>query len=133
MVNNSGSWIELNMGVQAEGWKRPTIFFDAIPDTHLIFTETALSLTPKDQLHGPVTLSLKMKDKAKPGQYDVRFALTYYNGESWVTSSETAPFSVTTWYQRHETLCQILAATAAVIAFALFVAQLFNAIFGTRS
>jgi len=126
-MDRGGSfWIEVNdTGVKTKGWKRSTIFFDAIPGTHLLFTEAAFPWTPpKGQFHGPVTLSLKIKDKAKSGQYDVRFALTYYNGESWVTCPETAQFSVTTWYQRWETPCQIAAVVAAGIALLAFVAQL---------
>ena len=126
MVEEGGLWIEVDTtGVKTEAWKHSTIFFDAIPDTHFICTEAAFPWTPpKGQFHGPVTLFLNIKDKAKPGEYDVRFALTYYNGESWVTCPETAQFSVTTWYQRWETCCQIAAVIAAVIALLAFVAQL---------
>ena len=126
LTEEGGSWIEVNTaGVKAKGWNRPSMFFDVIPETHFICTEAAFPWTPpKGQFHGPVTLILKTKDKAKPGQYDVRFALTYYNGESWVTCPETAQFSVTTWYQRWETCCHIAAVVAAGIALLAFVAQL---------
>ena len=110
-------WIELNAGCMKSGWKRPTSFFDVRKDAHLILTETALPwCLPAGQLHGPVTLSLKTKDNAKPGGYDVRFAITYYNGESWVTCQETSQFTVTTWYERWETYCQVAAVVAGLIA-----------------
>ncbi len=118
-------WIELeSLGVKTHVWNAPNFFCDVKQNAHLILTETAFPWTPPEgEFHGPVSLSLKMSNNVKPGQYDVRFVLTYYDGESWVTSSEAAQFSVRTWYQRNETFCQIMAISAAVIALLALVLQ----------
>ncbi len=127
MAPGCSFWIDLGTtGVANPRWKGPTLFFDVRPDTHLIMTEMAFPWTPPEgDYHGPITLSLKLNDRAAPGAYDIRFVLTYYNGESWVTSAETAQFSVRTWYQRWETWCQTAAVAAALIALLALIAQVF--------
>ena len=113
-------------GVLATGWERPSLFFDMKKgDLPPIATETR-------QGRAPVSFRLRVRNDARPGEYQLQFILTYFNGMEWRTTSVTVSMVVRNLLQRYEIQAAILASTAAVVAIApaiLWIAQAISKLF----
>ena len=108
-VDELGVTLSLVGGVMRQGWTRPSLFFDmakgALP---IIATETT-------QKRAPISFNLRIRNDARPGDYQLRFVLTYFNGAEWRTATETANVVVRNLIQRYELQVAVVASFAAVL------------------
>ncbi|RJP93670.1 MAG: hypothetical protein C4518_05655 [Desulfobacteraceae bacterium] len=64
----------------------------------------------KDELSqvAPIILSFYIDKDARPGPHSIQFIYTYFNGENWVSDSKNAEFIVTSFYEQHATLINVI-------------------------
>jgi len=100
-IDEIGSAIELTAAKKIKnGW---LTLYSPYPEGSLhIISETSQQLPTDKQAYAPVNLRMKIHKKARPGPQSIQFVFVYYNGESWVSSVETAQFTVRDFYQRNE-------------------------------
>ena len=115
-VGEDGATIDLGTGgLKLPQWDCPTLFVDTSESlTPKILTET-IQHPPNDSPDAPITINLKLRKKARPGQHSLNLVLTYYNGECWCNSETTFQFSVQNFYQQHEIKIWLLGLSVAVI------------------
>ena len=98
-------------GTRDDRWPGYTSFFDVDEDdTPRIATETSQGKNGSS----PYTLKLQLSAKAKPGNYTTTLVFTYFNGETWQTSSVESKFTVRNVFQRNERVISILGVLAAI-------------------
>jgi len=96
-------------------------FIDAEPgDSYLISTEVR-----HPQGTSPLYLDFTIKRDARPGPQSIQFVFTYFNGQTWNTSSKRANFTVRNFYQRHETFVWLLGGFAAIVTILLSIESLY--------
>jgi len=76
--------------------------------------------------YAPVEISLKLKEKLRPGEYSVKFLLVYFNGSEWKVSTERATFAVRSFFQRNEWLTWCIALLGGILALLPGLQILFN-------
>jgi hypothetical protein len=108
-VDERGITLSLVGGMVRAGWARPSLFFDMAQGVLPIIA------TEMTQKRAPVSFQLRIRTDARPGQYEFRFVLTYFNGLEWQTASETTNVVVRNLIQRYELQAAILASIAAVV------------------
>ena len=111
-------------GVRTSGWTRPSSFFDVdnqIPPT--IASEMMLNEKPPVQYH------LRLKKNAKPGEYNVIFNFTYFNGAEWKSAVARVDYKVRNYVQKHELLTTVFGIIAAVATIGSLVATALFQIF----
>lgn len=108
-LEEAGATMSLVGGLMRQGWARPSLFFDMSGGTLPIIA------TEMKQKWAPVSFCLRIRDDARPGDYQLRFTLTYFNGEEWRTVPETATVVVRNLIQRYELAAAIIAVVAAVV------------------
>lgn len=91
---------------------RYTIFMDVFPvgNSNLIYTETSLSNK------GPVSIDLKIKENTDPGEYKIKFYLSYFNGIEWKLSQTHIEFRVNNWVEDNPVLVVVLGLVFAFLA-----------------
>ena len=98
-------------GYKGDNWGFYSTFFDVPPtdingDVWVIATETRSG-------RAPITMPLKARCKAPPGDHNLRFYLTYYNGSQWKIDSQSVSITARAWFRRHEGLTWGVGITAA--------------------
>ena len=64
----------------------------------------------------PIEYDLTISKKAKPGPHSIQFVLTYFDGQTWKTTSKNADFTIRNVYQRYEWWIAIIGLLAAIAA-----------------
>lgn len=64
----------------------------------------------------PFKYELTTKKSIKPGDYSLQFILTYYNGETWKSDSQSVEFKVRNFLERNDVLIGVFALVASIIA-----------------
>ncbi|MCK5708527.1 MAG: hypothetical protein KAI43_12835 [Candidatus Aureabacteria bacterium] len=113
-ISPIGQIISLTGGIQKTGWKKSTMFFDASNNEGW-----QISTEVNQKGYAPMSLNLTLKDSARPGPQSIQFIFSYFNGETWISSPETAQFTIRNFYQRHEVKVWIIGAIASIMAILL--------------
>lgn len=98
-------------GVKLNKWDEGTMFCDADSEGSCVLTELKCDLAP-------FSYDLVTNNNIKPGSHYIDFYLRYYNGVEWVVRNERLNFKVNSFFERHNTLISLLAATALVVTIA---------------
>jgi hypothetical protein len=108
-------------GIALPGWEKATPYVDVDFQSDTA-TSKAIGLTFMEQklLRAPIELLLKVRKKAPSGHHDLRFYLTYFNGEVWKTDSQAVSLSVRNLFQRHPYITWIIGSVGAALALGSF-------------
>jgi hypothetical protein len=110
-INDANLIIALeNSGFVGENWhkKEITPFFDTSGG------KTPVIATEHYSNKAPIQCSFSISQKAKPGTYNIYLVMTYYNGNEWKGDRIEIPLTITSIFQRNETLLAQLAIWLAI-------------------
>jgi hypothetical protein len=125
-IGDVGAILDLSSGgLIAPGWNFPSLFFD-LTDNPTAAARIHPIVTEFRQERAPVEFTLKIHKKVPKGSHDLRFYLTYFNGQEWKTDSKSIAVSVPNWFKRNEGLTWTIGALSFIAAVAGVVVSVLN-------